>query len=162
MTKLTTKCAVGALTMAACLIVGWGPATAADTPPMDPTPAAVSARLTAARGFIQAKNWSQALSTLQAAQREEPANADIQNLLGYSYRKQEKPDLAKAFEHYKKALTLDPKHVGAHEYIGEAYLMNRQPAEAQKHLLEIEKICGNRTCEAYQDLSKSIANYQAK
>lgn len=30
-----------------------------------------------------------------------------------------------AFKHYQRALQLDPRHLGAHEYIGEAYLMLR-------------------------------------
>ncbi|MFY8042684.1 MAG: hypothetical protein ACOVOD_07130, partial [Rhodoferax sp.] len=82
------------------------------------------------------------------------------NLLAYSYRKQDKPDLPKAFEHYKIALQLNPKHKGAHEYIGEAYLMDRQPILAEQHLAELEKICGNRQCEEYQDLAQAIAAYR--
>jgi hypothetical protein len=54
------------------------------------------------------------------AREAEPANADAQNLLGYAYRNQKKFDLA--FKHYGEALRLDPKHKGAHEYIGEAYV----------------------------------------
>jgi tetratricopeptide (TPR) repeat protein len=92
----------------------------------------------------------------------EPGNADAHNLLAYSYRKSPSPDLAKAFEHYNIALRLNPRHKGAHEYIGEAYLMDRKPAEAEKHLAELEKICGNRSCEEYADLAKSIADYKAK
>jgi hypothetical protein len=60
------------------------------------------------------------------------------------------------------ALQLDPKHKGAHEYIGEAYLMDKKPAEAEKHLASLEKICGNKTCEEYADLAKSLADYRAK
>jgi len=83
-------------------------------------------------------------------------------LLAYSYRKQARPDLPKAFEHYNIALKLDPKHRGAHEYIGEAYLMDKKPAEAEQHLAELEKICGNKTCEEYADLARAIADYKAK
>ena len=48
------------------------------------------------------------MSELNTAAREEPRNADVHNLLGYSYRKRATPDLAKAFEHYGTALKLDP------------------------------------------------------
>lgn len=137
---------------------------AADTP--SSTPAArspsVSERLASARKAIDAKDWSRAMSELNAAVREEPRNADVHNLLGYSYRKRATPDLAKAFEHYNTALKIDPKHKGAHEYIGEAYLMDKKPAEAEKHLAQLEVICGNKTCEEYEDLAKSIAQYKAK
>jgi len=139
-------------------------AHAADTPASTPNPprTSVNDRLAAARTAIAAKDWSRATSDLSAAAREEPRNADVHNLLGYSYRKRATPDITKAFEHYYTALKIDPRHKGAHEYIGEAYLMDKRPVEAEKHLAELEKICGNKTCEEYADLSKSIADYKAK
>ena len=99
---------------------------------------------------------------MNLAAKEDPRNADVQNLLGYSYRKRSNPDLTKAFEHYNEALKLNPRHKGAHEYIGEAYLMDKKPAEAQKHLAQLEVLCGNKTCEEYADLAKAIANYNAQ
>jgi Flp pilus assembly protein TadD len=135
-------------------------AHAADTGPSVAQPT-VSERLTLAREAIQKKEWRKALAELNVAAKEEPRNADVHNLLGYSYRKQATPNLAKAFEHYKTALQLDPKHKGAHEYIGEAYLMDKKPAEAEKHLASLEQICGNKTCEEYADLAAAIAKYKA-
>ena len=133
---------------------------AADTPTVSqPTTAQ---RMDLARDAIKAKEWRKALAELNVAAREEPRNADVHNLLGYSYRKQASPNLPKAFEHYKTALSLNPKHKGAHEYIGEAYLMDKKPQEAEKHLVELEKICGNKTCEEYADLAKALADYKAK
>ena len=139
-------------------------AYAADTPGSNPSvpTVSVSQRLATARKAIDAKEWSRAMSELNSAVREEPRNADVHNLLGYSYRKRATPDLPKAFDHYNTALKLDPRHKGAHEYIGEAYLMDKKPAEAEKHLVELEKICGNKSCEEYADLSKAIAEYKAK
>ncbi len=126
-----------------------------------PGPSA-SERLKTARTAIAANNWSKAMFELDKAERDEPRNPEIQNLLGYTYRKQPKPDLRKAFEHYNMALKLDPNHKGTHEYIGEAYLMDKKPAEAEKHLMALEKICGNKSCEEYTDLAKSIADYKLK
>jgi Flp pilus assembly protein TadD len=140
------------------------PVLAADTPGANPsvrTPS-TSERLASARKAIESKDWSRAMSELQAAERDDPRNADVQNLLGYSWRKRATPDLAKAFQHYGNALKFDPRHKGAHEYIGEAYLMDKKPAEAEKHLVQLELICGNKNCEEYQDLAKSIADYKAK
>ena len=137
---------------------------AADTPGSDPavrTPSAAE-RLASARKAIDAKDWSTALRELGAAEREEPRNADVQNLLGYSYRKRANPDLPKAISHYQAALRLDPRHRGAHEYLGEAWLMDGKAAEAEKHLAELEKICGGKACEEYQDLAKAIAEHTAK
>jgi Tfp pilus assembly protein PilF len=117
--------------------------------------------LKAAQTAIQARNWDLAQSELNIAVRADPRNADIHNLLGYTARKNPTPNLTKAFEHYKIALQLNPKHRGAHEYIGEAYLMDQQPAEAQKHLAALAQICGSKGCEEYDDLAKAIADYQA-
>jgi Flp pilus assembly protein TadD len=135
--------------------------TPSEAPSAKPAGPSVKERLSVARKAIDAKDWNKALTELNLAAKEDPRNADVQNLLGYSYRKRSNPDLAKAFEHYKEALRLNPKHKGAHEYIGEAYLMDKKPAEAQKHLVQLEAICGNKTCEEYADLAKSIADYNA-
>ncbi len=121
-----------------------------------------SERLVTARKAIDGKDWSKALFELNQAVRDEPRNADIHNLLGFTYRKRASPDLGKAFDHYKTALNLNPKHKGAHEYIGEAYLMDKKPAEAEKHLAQLEALCGNKTCEEYADLAKALADYIAK
>ncbi|RZJ25780.1 MAG: tetratricopeptide repeat protein [Haliea sp.] len=139
-------------------------AHAADTPGSNPSvrSPSVSERLGSARKAIAAKDWTKAMAELDVAAREEPRNADVHNLLGYSWRKRATPNLPKAFEHYNTALRLDPRHKGAHEYIGEAYLMDKKPAEAEKHLAQLETICGNKTCEEYADLAKAIADYKAK
>jgi Tfp pilus assembly protein PilF len=134
-------------------------AFAADTPSA-PAPA-VPDRMATARSAIQAKDWQKAIAQLSALVRAEPKNADAHNLLAYSHRKLVQPNLPKAFEHYKIALQLDPNHKGAHEYIGEAYLMDKKPEEAEKHLAILEKLCGNTSCEEYADLAKSLATYRA-
>lgn len=148
----------------AALVVGISAAMsalAADTGPATEAPSA-SERISLARDAIKAKNWKQALAELKLAARDEPRNADVHNLLGYSYRKQAQPDLPQAFVHYKRALELNPAHKGAHEYIGEAYLMDKKPQEAEKHLTTLEKLCGNKTCEEYADLAKALAEYKDK
>lgn len=106
---------------------------------------------------IKTKNWDQAVYHLAIAVKAEPTNADAQNLLGYAYRNQKKFELA--FKHYGEALRLDPKHRGAHEYIGEAYVLVGDKAKAQQHLAALDRLCG-KGCEEYQDLARAIA--QAK
>ncbi len=131
---------------------------AADVPVMNvPT---VNQRLKSAREAIARADWRTAKFETQSVVAAEPGNADAHNLLAFSYRKQDRPDLAKAFEHYRAALDIDPQHKGAHEYIGEAYLMDRKPEQAAKHLVALEKICGNRACEEYRDLAAAIAAHR--
>jgi Flp pilus assembly protein TadD len=140
------------------------PVLAADTAENSSVSAApsVAERMALARQAIANKDWRKAIDQLTGAARDEPRNADVHNLLGYSHRKQNTPNLAKAFEHYNIALKLNPQHKGAHEYIGEAYLMDKKPTEAEKHLVLLEAICGNKTCEEYADLAKAIASYKAR
>ena len=135
---------------------------AADTPSnMAPEPkaAAPADPLRPARDAISAQQWPKALELLQAQQSRLGRNADLHNLLGYVYRKQGRPDLDKAFEHYRLALDIDPGHRGAHEYIGEAYLSRNQPAQAREHLAALKRLCGGTACEEYQDLAKALAAY---
>jgi Flp pilus assembly protein TadD len=106
---------------------------------------------------VKAKDWDKAVLFLTSVAKVEPTNADAQNLLGYAYRNQKKYDLA--FRHYNEALRLDPKHRGAHEYIGEAYVLVGNKAKAQEHLAALERLCTKR-CEEYEDLARAIA--QAK
>ena len=138
-------------------------ATAADTTPtVEAEPAGGADRMATARAAIKAKDWQKSIAELTLQAKEKPGNADTYNLLAYSLRKQATPNLPKAFEYYRLALKTDPKHKGAHEYIGEAYLMDKQPAKAEEHLASLKTICGNTTCEEYKDLAKSIAAYNAK
>ena len=138
-------------------------ASAADTTP-DPTPVAVPKldRMATGRAAIKAADWKKAINELSAAVKEQPGNADAYNLLAYSFRKQATPDLPKTFEHYTTALKLNPNHKGAHEYIGEAYLMDGKPAKAEEHLARLKTICGGSACEEYEDLAKALAAYKAK
>ena len=137
-------------------------AIAADTAPTEAAPVSANDRMATARAAIKVKDWQKSIAELTLQAKEKPGNADTYNLLGYSLRKQATPDLPKAFEYYRLALKTDPKHKGAHEYIGEAYLMDKQPAKAQEHLATLKTICGNTTCEEYKDLAQSIAAYTAK
>ena len=54
-------------------------------------------------------------------------NADIQNFLGYAYRRLLRLDAA--MQHYQQALTLNPQHRSAHEHLGEAYFLQGSLSE---------------------------------
>src|SRR4051812_16445448 len=95
----------------------------------------VSERLENAHKAIRARDWKMAMTELQAAVRDEPRNPDMHNLIGYTYRMQQNPDLPKSFEHYNTALKYNPNHKGTLEYMGEAYLMEKKPEEAEKLLV---------------------------
>ena len=107
-----------------------------------------------ARAAIKAKKWKTAVSILKKIVAKSPGNADALNLLGYSLRKTGDTRNAQGF--YLKALKIEPSHKGANEYLGELYVEIGQLKKAQQRLKALEAICGNTTCEEYQDLAKFI------
>ena len=113
----------------------------------------------AGRQAIQKKDWKEAVKRFHQTALREPDNADVQNFLGYAYRNLRELDLA--FKHYKRAIQLNPRHRGAHEYIGEAYLMVNDLPNAEKHLAALREIC-LLPCEELADLEKAITKYRAK
>jgi Flp pilus assembly protein TadD len=91
------------------------------------------------RRAIEAKDWKTAIRLLSSAALRDTRNAEIQNYLGYAYRNS--GELSAAFKHYAHALQINPRHRGAHEYLGEAYLMINNPAKAEEHLATLKSIC---------------------
>lgn len=107
------------------------------------------------------KDWSGAQSVLREAIAANPNNPDYHNLYAYSIRKGANPDMNLVFKHYNEALRIDPKHRGAHEYIGEAYLMVGNLPKAKEHLSALDKLCFF-PCSEFTDLKKSIAEYETR
>ena len=117
--------------------------------------------LTAARAAIADQDWARAQAGLKDALAANPGNADYHNLYAYSMRKGPNPDMDLVFKHYQEALRIDPKHRGAHEYIGEAYLQVNNLPKAREHLSALDRLC-LFPCEEYTDLKKDIAEYEAQ
>ena len=141
-------------------LLGAGSGLAADTPPAreaeskDPV-------LEKASEATKRQDWASAASILQAGLSSNPSNANYHNLYAYSIRKGANPDMSLVFKHYNEALRLDPKHRGAHEYIGEAYLMVGNVTKAKEHLGALDKLCFF-SCSEYSDLKKAISDYEKK
>lgn len=108
---------------------------------------------------VEARDWKTAIKWLTAAEKRAGRNADIQNYLGFAYRNDGQLDAA--FRHYGQALKIDPRHRGAHEYIGEAYLITGNLAKAEEHLAALKRVCPG-VCEEFDDLNKKIADYRAR
>ncbi len=118
-----------------------------------------SAQIAKAEKLIKAKKWDEAIQVLTSASQTDRNNPDIYNWLGYAERNRGNTDAA--FKYYDRALELDPKHRGAHEYVGEAYLIVGNPAKAKEHLAALQKLCGTH-CEEYEDLKKDIDQYESR
>jgi Flp pilus assembly protein TadD len=111
------------------------------------------------RQALEAKDWQGAVRLLSSVALRDTRNADIQNYLGYAYRNLGEMPLA--FKHYSRALQLNPRHRGAHEYLGEAYLMIKNQAKAEEHLAALKKIC-LLPCAEYGNLEKKLAEYRTR
>ena len=109
----------------------------------------------------KSQDWAGAQGLLRDALEANPGNASYHNLYAYSIRKGANPDMNLVFKHYNEALRIDPKHRGAHEYIGEAYLMVGNVAKAKEHLGQLDKLCFFG-CSEFADLKKAIAQHEAK
>jgi len=106
---------------------------------------------------IDAKDFARAITLLDVVVQRTPDDADAWNQLAYATRKSGDP--AKSIPLYQKALALDPRHTGAHEYIGEAYLALGDLAKAKEHLARLNRIC-LFSCEEYRDLKKAVQAYE--
>jgi len=149
-----------AVALLAVAWLAWWPGMAATDPAEDNAAAVkLDPDYAAGKQAIDAQEWSAAIKSLTAAALRDTRNADIQNYLGYAYRNAGQLD--RALRHYQRALQLNPRHRGAHEYMGEAYLIVHKLAKAEEHLAALEKIC-LIPCEEYADLKKKIAAYRGQ
>lgn len=106
---------------------------------------------------IKAGKFAQAVPLLEGVVARDDTNADAYNWLAYAIRRNGDP--TRAIPIYQKALTLDPKHRGAHEYIGEAYLMLGDVGKAKEHLVALNSLCTS-SCSEYRDLKNAIEAYE--
>jgi len=148
---------LAAVLLAACALGGVPFPAHADPAETDPDLAANDQDYAAARRAIDAKQWEEAIARLRKAEVRHPDHADLQNDLGYAHRNLRQFDAA--FKHYERAIELEPRHRGAHEYIGEAYLMVGDVPNAERHLAALRAIC-LLPCEELADLEKAFAKYR--
>lgn len=132
----------------------------ADTPKIEavkPAKPADPAFAQAKAMIEQQKNYAGAIPLLQGVVQRDPRNADAYNLLGYATRASGNPQ--GSLQYYTQALAIDARHLGAHEYLGEAYLMLDRPAEAEQMLARLDSLCVFG-CTEYRMLKTAIANYK--
>ncbi|MFZ4063297.1 MAG: hypothetical protein ACOYK2_08525 [Polynucleobacter sp.] len=132
-----------------------GISRAADIAPTKSDPA----WLIESRASIQSEKYEQAIKQLQAVN--ETSSADWNNLMGYSLRKKQPPDLIGAEKYYQAALKIDPDHRGALEYYGKLKLINNDLPGAELLLGRLDKAC-TFGCAEYTDLKEAIQKYKTK
>jgi Flp pilus assembly protein TadD len=103
--------------------------------------------------LAMAGHYANALDALLAVRN--PDDAQVLTMIGFAKRKSGQVEESMAY--YAWALELDPKNIDAREYLGEAYVQAGRVDEAKGQLADIERLCGDRQCEQYQDLAAAIA-----
>jgi len=112
----------------------------------DPYDRAVSA--------VRSQQFDRASRLLADVVRADPGNADAWNWLGYSHRKLGR--FEESLDAYEKALSIDPEHRGALEYLGELYVQTGEIEKAKEQLRRLDDACGVFGCEEYDDLKSAI------
>ena len=109
-----------------------------------------------AKALVKSKKFDKAVEMLEELLKDKKNanNPDILNDYAFSLRNLKQFDKAEKF--YLAALKIDPKHVGANEYLGELYLQTKRPEQAKK-ILEILKNCN---CEEYKELKEKVEKYK--
>lgn len=111
----------------------------------------------AAVKLIDKEKYSAAIPLLQKSIKEKGEYADALNQLGYANRKM--GNWKAGMEYYLKALSLEPKHLGANEYLGELYLEQKDLPNAEKQLAVLKSACGD--CDEFDELEDAIDDYKS-
>ena len=102
------------------------------------------------------KLYSQAFSKLEKALKADKKNPDILNYMGFTSRKSGNFNEAEKF--YLKGLSLDPKHNGINEYLGELYVQTNRIEKAKERLAVLK----NCNCKEFQELELIIKTRGSK
>jgi tetratricopeptide (TPR) repeat protein len=111
----------------------------------------------AGKRALVAEDWNGAIAALKLAALRDPGHADIQNYIGYAYRRLRQ--WGPAMQYYQQALVLNRRHRSAHEHLGELYLALGEPARAEQQLATLEEIC-LIPCAETEDLKRALAAYK--
>ena len=102
------------------------------------------------------KRFEKALKYLLIANKKKPNQPDTLNYLGFTSRKIGNFETAENY--YLEGLSIDPKHIGINEYLGELYV-NTNRVDKAKERLEVLKNCN---CEEFITLSNAINSGSSK
>ena len=153
--------ALGATMLEPALAASSGPSTRAESPRPTPTTDAEKAReadFEKAEYLIKADKCDEAIPLLKNVVAGNARDADALNYLGFCHRKTGM--LKESLAYYEQALAVNPKHKGAHEYLGELYLRMGDLPKAEGQLAILKGLCPSG-CEELEDLEADIEDFKA-
>lgn len=89
--------------------------------------------------LLNANRYEEAIALLRQAEAAEGPSADTLNYLGFAHRKLKRYDEARRY--YAQALSLEPLHRGANEYLGELYIETGRIDLALQQLQRLQQLC---------------------
>lgn len=104
-------------------------------------------------GLINQERYAEAFEALERTQAAVGPHADVLNYMGFTSRKLGRLDDALAY--YDEALTLDPNHLGATEYLGELYIQMGELGRARTQLARLDDLCAYG-CAQREELARWI------
>lgn len=116
-------------------------------------PAFLQGYRTAYATIYERNEYAAAIDQLKALGQDD--RADVANLIGYSYRKLGKYELASVW--YERALKADPNHVRTWQYYGLWQVEQGNREQAKHHLAKIEALAGRDSAE-YQSLASALTS----
>jgi tetratricopeptide (TPR) repeat protein len=102
------------------------------------------------------KRFQKELYYLLISNKKKPNQPDTLNYLGYTSRKIGNFEIAESY--YLQGLSIDPKHLGINEYLGELYVNTGRTKKAKERL----KILENCKCKEFEELSNAIEQGSSK
>ena len=111
-----------------------------------------------AEAYMASGEWAKAVPLLEARNAGYPDEVETLADLGHAYAMTDELDLA--IEKLKIAIDLEPRHLEANLYLGEAYLLRNDLANAQLRLDALDQICFFG-CGAYKQLKSDILKYKS-
>tara|TARA_B100000963_G_scaffold14321_1_gene11015 strand:- start:2610 stop:3044 length:435 start_codon:yes stop_codon:yes gene_type:complete len=104
--------------------------------------------------LIKKEDYTKAVTVLEKILGKTKYQKDPDILNEYAFALRKSGNLAKAEIFYNKALSIDPKHKGALEYLGELYVDTKRKDKANLLLSKLK----NCKCEEYSELKSYITN----
>ena len=105
-------------------------------------------------GLVNQARYMEARDAFGVAQEALGPHPDVLNYLGFTNRKLGRFETALAY--YNTALSIDPDHRGATEYLGELYLEVGRFADAQRQLAKLDRLCPYG-CAEREELARWVA-----
>jgi len=110
-----------------------------------------------AYSLAKADRYQEAIDVLDLL--DNPNTPRALNYRGYATRKLGRT--AEGIGYYLKSVALDPNYKQVREYLGEAYVIQGKFDLAKDQLATIEKLCGSKDCEYYEDLADALKTAHA-